>query len=176
MRFCFLAAALVMAAPAMAQDAAPHIIQSDDAVVVKSQGDADGTARTDPLTQVAEVALKLSFTCTDTGCGGASSQLTAEGEGGDAAAITFTPAADGLHAIVAGQAYRLVVKQGQTFDLRIHWNDGHRVSFDLYSTDPSTGISNMESHDAVLTAGVQDLAFRASHGTLTLVSQNYRLR
>ncbi len=174
MRIWLLAA--LMAAPAMAQDVEPHIIQSPVAFVVTSQGDTDGTAKTDPLTQVAEAALKVNFTCADTGCAGASSRLTVEGEAGDSAAITFTPAADGLHASVDGQAYGLVVKQGEAFDLRIHWTDGHRVSFDLYRTDPASGVSNMESHDAQLAAGVQDIAMSASHGTLTLLSQNYLLR
>lgn len=179
MRAWMMMAGVLVAGQAVAQaadEAAPRIIQSDAVVVVKSAGDADGTARTDPLTQVAEVALKLSFTCADTGCGGASSQLTAEGATGDAAAIVFTPAADGLHAAVGGQTMGLVVKQGETFDLRIHWNDGHRVTFDLYRTDPASGVSTMESRDAVLKGGVEDLAFTASHGALTLVSQNYRLR
>lgn len=176
MRLWLLAMGLAVAAPVTAQDIEPHIIQSPTAVVVASQGDADGTARTDPLTQVAEAALKVSFTCADTGCGGASSRLTVEGEAGDTAAITFTPAADGLHASVNGQAYGLVLKQGQAFDLRIHWTDGHRVTFDIYRTDPASGISNMESRDVTLKAGVQDIALSASHGTLTLLSQNYLLR
>ncbi len=176
MRWWFLAAGVMLAAPAMAQDTPPQIIQSDGSVVVKSSGDADGSAKTDPLVQVVETALKVSFVCADTGCAGSSSQLTAEGEAGDAATITFTPMADGLHASVAGQAMSLVVKQGQAFDLRIHWSNGHRVSFDLYRTDPATGIASMESRDVQLKGNVQDLSFKASHGTLTLLSQSYLLR
>ena len=169
---------MMVAMSAAAQDTASpdahvRLYQSDQALVIKSQGDAGASAKTDPLSTVNEVALKLSFVCAETGCAGASAHMTVESIGGDTAAITLTPAANGLRADVDGQPVALVLKQGEAFDLRIHWNAGHRVTFDLYHNDPTTGASSMESHDAKLTSNVRDLAMSTSHGALTLLSQTY---
>ena len=164
---------LATAVPAFAEDAPAHLYTSNSAVVVKGIGDTDATAKTDPLDLVDEIALQASVICGDSGCAGAQTEIRIETDSSTSAALTFTPVADGLRAEVAGQPVTLALKQGETFQVRIHWNAGHRVTFDLYRTDPATGSSAMESHEVQLDSPVRDLALRASHSQLTLLNQAY---
>ncbi len=164
---------LAVAARAVADDAPARLYTSNSAVVVKSTGDTDATAKTDPLDIVDEIALKASVDCGDTDCMGAQAVMAIETEDGASAALTLTPTGNGVHADIAGQPVGLAFKPGETFQVRIHWNAGHRITFDLYRTDPATGASNMESHQVQLHAPVRDLALRASHSQLTLLDQAY---
>jgi len=76
----------------------------------------------------------------------------------------------------AVQGYKMSPKPGDDFDLRIHWTNGNRVTFDLYGKNPVTGLETMESHDIQLDAGIKQLSMRASGGDLTLEKQNYTFR
>jgi hypothetical protein len=144
------------------------------------------TAKSDPLTDVTRVDLVVRLTCADDNCATAAFGLSIDDEQGEAAALTFTATEDGkLQAKVtkvggtgeeAVQAYAMSPKPGDSFDLRIHWSNGNRVTFDLYGRNPVTGLETMESHNIQLDAGIKQLSMRASGGDLTLEKQSYTFR
>ncbi|MFT4076035.1 MAG: hypothetical protein QM647_10945 [Asticcacaulis sp.] len=164
----------------------PTGYQSLAPVSISADPGKTNTAQSDPLTDVTRVDLVVRLKCADETCTTAAFGLSIDDEAGEAAALTFTPTEDGkLQARVTKvggsgeevvQAYGLSPKPGESFDLRLHWNNGNRVTLDLYGTNPLTGLQTMESHDIQLDAGIKQLSMRASGGDLTLMKQSYTFR
>jgi len=180
-----VASTLILAVPAFAADR-PAGYQSAAPLSLSAAAGETNTAKSDPLTDVTRVDLVVRLTCADDNCATAAFGLSIEDEQEEAAALTFTATEDGkLRAKVtkvggtgeeAVQAYNMSPRPGDDFDLRIHWTNGNRVTFDLYGRNPVTGLETMESHDIQLSAGIKQLSMRASGGDLTLEKQNYTFR
>ncbi len=176
---------LILAMPAFAADK-PTGYQSPVPLSLSAAAGETNTAKSDPLTDVTRVDLVVQLKCADAGCATAAFGLSIDDEQGEAAALTFTATEDGkLQAKVtkvggtgeeAVHAYAMSPKPGDNFDLRIHWSNGNRVTFDLYGKNPVTGLETLESHDVQLNAGIKQLSMRASGGDLTLEKQNYTFR
>jgi hypothetical protein len=177
--------ALILANAAFAADK-PSGYQSSAPLSLSASAGETNTAKSDPLTDVTRVDLVVRLKCADDNCATAAFGLSIDDEQGEAAAMTFTAGEDGkLQAKVtkvggtgaeAIQSYNMSPKPGDSFDLRIHWNNGNRVTFDLYGKNPVTGLETLESHDIQLDAGIKQLSMRASGGALTLEKQSYRFR
>ena len=176
---------LILAGSAFAADK-PTGYQSPAPLSLSAAAGETNTAKSDPLTDVTRVDLVVRLKCADANCATAAFGLSIDDEAGEAAALTFTATEDGkLQARVtkvggtgeeAVQAYKMFPKPGDSFDLRIHWSHGNRVTFDLYGKNPVTGLDTLESHDIQLDAGIKQLSMRASGGDLTLEKQNYSFR
>ena len=161
---------LILAMPAFAADK-PTGYQSSAPLSLSAAAGETNTAKSDPLTDVTRVDLVVRLKCADDNCATAAFGLSIDDEAGEAAALTFTATEDGkLQAGVtkvggageeAVQGYTMSPKPGDDFDLRIHWTNGNRVTFDLYGRNPVTGLETMESHDIQLDAGVKQLSRRA---------------
>ncbi|MGN6209800.1 hypothetical protein [Asticcacaulis sp.] len=177
--------AQILAAPAFAADK-PTGYQSSAPLSLSAAAGETNTAKSDPLTDVTRVDLVVRLKCADDNCTTAAFGLSIDDEAGEAAALTFTATEDGkLQAKVtkvggtgeeAVQSYQMSPKPGDDFDLRIHWNNGNRVTFDLYGRNPVTGLETMESHDIQLDSAIKQLSMRASGGDLTLEKQSYTFR
>lgn len=177
--------AQILAAPAFAADK-PTGYQSSAPLSLSAAAGETNTAKSDPLTDVTRVDLVVRLKCADDNCATAAFGLSIDDEAGEAAALTFTATEDGkLQAKVtkvggtgeeAVQSYQMSPKPGDDFDLRIHWNNGNRVTFDLYGRSPVTGLETMESHDIQLDSAIKQLSMRASGGDLTLEKQSYTFR
>ena len=176
---------LILAVPAFAADK-PTGYQSPAPLSLSASAGETNTAKSDPLTDVTRVDLVVNLKCADANCATAAFGLSIDDEQDEAAALTFIAGEDGkLQAKVTkvggtgeetSQAYTLSPKPGDSFDLRIHWSNGNRVTFDLYGKNPVTGLETLESHDIQLDAGIKQLSMRASGGALTLEKQNYTFR
>jgi hypothetical protein len=176
---------VILVTPAFAADK-PTGYQSLAPLSLSADPGKTNTAQSDPLADVTRVDLVVRLKCADTSCTTAAFGLSMDDEHDEAAALTFTATEDGkLQARVTKvggngeevvQTYGLSPKPGENFDLRIHWNNGNRVTFDLYGKNPLSGLETMESHDIQLDAGVKKLSMRVSGGDLTLMKQNYTFR
>jgi|GEM_PF-1155879 len=172
-------------APAFAADR-PAGYQASAPLSLSAGPGQTNTAQSDPLTDVTRVDLVVRLKCADETCATAAFGLSIDDEAGEAAALTFTPAEDGrlqakLTKIGGGgeevvQGYGQSPRPGESFDLRIHWSNGNRVTFDLYGKNPVTGLETMESHDIQLDANIRQLSMRVSGGDLTLMKQTYTFR
>jgi hypothetical protein len=182
---CGLILAQILAAPAFAADK-PTGYQSPAPLSLSAAAGETNTAKSDPLTDVTRVDLVVRLKCAEESCATAAFGLSIDDEQGAAAAMTFTATEDGkLQAKVtkvggagaeAVQAYNMSPRPGDDFDLRIHWSNGNRVTFDLYGKNPVTGLETLESHDIQLDAGIKQLSMRVSGGDLTLMKQSYTFR
>ncbi len=176
---------LILASSAFADDR-PTSYQSPTPLSLSAAAGETNTAKSDPLTDVKRIDLVVRLKCADAGCATAAFGLSIDDEQDEAAALTFTATEDGkLQARVtkvggAGeevvQAYAMSPKPDDSFDLRINWNNGNRVTFDLYGKNPVTGLETMESHDIQLDAPIKQLSMRTSGGNLTLEKQTYTFR
>lgn len=181
MRLMILMTGLLLATPDPAQE--PRLYENSQPVQLQAAGDTDASAQTDPLGQVDEVAMKVRFDCATPGCDWSFFQMQALPEDGEGATATFTATPEALKGGVTkgdrdidAKPFDAPLKPGETFDLRMHWTTGHRVSFDIYRTDPVSGASSMESQDVQLDGNVERVAMKASHGTLTILSQTYSFK
>lgn len=179
-----MVAALALAGQASAQDD-PRTYQPGHIISVKAAPGQTSTAHSDPLSFVHEVALHLQFTCAAATCEQAKAEVGVDSGADQAATLTLTPQNGHLQASLAksdGTAvtspvdFKVAPSRTEAFDLRIHWDAGHRVTFDLYRTDPATGASSMESRDVKLNDNVHQLNFRVSGGELKVLDQAYIFR
>ncbi len=177
-------AALAMAGSASAQDD-PRTYQPDHVISVKADPGQTSIAHSDPLSFVHEVALHLQFTCAQATCDKAQAQVGVDGAADQAITLTLVPQGGRLQASLVKSdgtvmatpvSFKVAPSQTEAFDVRIHWDAGHRVTFDLYRTDAATGASSMESRDIKLNDTVHQLNFRVSGGELKVLDQAYIFR
>ena len=185
-----MAFGLLLAGPAMAQstpvdapvsDEAPRLYQADKAISVKAPTGESRSVRTDPLGPVRKIGVTLNFGCSEATCSDSSYELAVRGTGGDTAVFDVTGQGGKLLGRVArsdGAGNQTLIgtpKAGETYDLRISWNNGDRVTFDLYRHDGS-GRDLMESHDVQLSSPVDTLSMRVTSGDLQVQKQTYTFR
>jgi hypothetical protein len=190
-----VAIGLALAGPVMAQtapaappdaapvkdEAPPRLYQADAAIVVKAPTGESRSVQTDPLGSVRKIGVTLSFTCSEATCSDSSYELTVKGRGGEAAAFDVIGQGGKLIGRVArgdgagNQALIGTPRAGETYDLRISWSNGNRVTFDLYRHDGS-GRDLMESHDVQLSSPVDTLSIRVTSGELQVAKQVYTFR
>jgi len=180
---------LVWAGPVMAQtpadapagDEAPRLYQADKAISVKAPTGETRSVRTDPLATVRKIAVTLSFGCSEATCSDSSYELALKDKDGQSAVFDVTGQAGKLIGRVArsdgagNQALIGTPKAGETYDLRISWSNGNRVTFDLYRHDGS-GRDLMESHDVQLSSPVDTLSMQVTSGELQVQKQTYTFR
>jgi len=139
----------------------------------------------DSLDQIKQINLRLRFSCLKPDCNAALAKFVVNSADGQVAVLSLRPRGDVLTVQIdqgeggrppAPEFYSLTLKTGETFDLRLHWTEGHRVSFDLYKADISMLGSTMESHDAQLSSNVQNLQMQVQEAELTLVNQTFVFR
>jgi hypothetical protein len=176
---------LILAGPVLAAETkAPY--QATEALKLHADAGKSNTAASDPLTDITRVDLVVRLSCAEANCDTASFGLSMDGVANEAAALTFAVGGDGrlqptLTKVTgsgqgSGQPFKVALKPDESFDLRIHWNTGNRVTFDLYGRDPATGFDMMESHDVQLGDGVKQVSMRVSGGDLSLLKQSYSFR
>jgi len=177
---------LILPCAAFAADKPTGPYVAPDALSLQADSGKTNVASSDLLTDVTRVDLVVRLNCAEANCATAAFGLSIDGQADDAAALTFSAGADG-HLVssltkVAGngqggeQAFRLTATPGDSFELRIHWNNGDRVTFDLYGRDPVSGMSAMESHDVQLAGDIKQLSMRVSGGEMILEKQTYTFR
>ncbi|WP_443750501.1 hypothetical protein [Asticcacaulis solisilvae] len=169
------------AAPPAADDAPPRLYQADKAIAVKAPTGETRSVQTDPLSSVRKIGVTLSFDCSEATCSDSSYELAVKGADGQSVVFDVTGQGGKLIGRVArsdgagNQALVGTPKPGETYDLRISWSNGNRVTFDLYRHDGS-GRDLMESHDVQLSAPVDTLSMRVTSGELQISRQVYTFR
>ncbi len=167
-------------APA-SEDAPPRLYQADTTIAVKAPTGESRSVQTDPLGTVRKIGVTLSFGCSEATCSDSSYELTLKGRDGESAVFGVTGQGGKLLGRVArsdgagNQALIGTPRAGETYDLRVSWNNGNRVTFDLYRHDGS-GRDLMESHDVQLSSPVDTLAMRVTSGELQVQKQTYTFR
>jgi hypothetical protein len=162
-------------------DDAPRLYQADTAISVKAPTGESRSVHTDPLGPVRKIGVTLSFGCSEATCSDSSYELAIKGADGQSAVFDVTGQAGKLIGRVArsdgagNQALIGTPKAGETYDLRISWSNGNRVTFDLYRHDGS-GRDLMESHDVQLSSPVDTLSMRVTSGELQVAKQVYTFR
>ncbi len=192
-RWAAIILGVALAGPAMAQTPAapagsqasdegpPRLYQADKAIAVKAPAGQSRSVQTDSLGSVRKIVVTLSFGCAEATCSDSSYELAIKGSGGQDAVFDVTGQGGKLIGRVArsdgagNQALIGTPKAGETYDLRISWSDGNRVTFDLYRHDGS-GRDLMESHDVQLSSPVDTLSMRVTSGELQVSKQVYTFR
>ncbi len=168
-------------APAPPADDAPRLYQADTPIAIKAPTGETRSVQTDPLGPVRKIAVTLSFACSEATCSDSSYALVVKGRGGESAVLDVTGQAGKLLGRVArsdGAGNASLVgtpKTGETYDVRISWSNGNRITFDLYRHDGS-GRDMMESHDVQLSSPVETLGMQVTSGELQVVKQAYTFR
>lgn len=166
---------------APATDDIPRLYQADTPIAIKAPTGESRSVRTDPLGSVRKIGVTLAFECSETACSDSSYELAVKGRDGQSAVFDIGGQGGKLIGRVArsdgagNQALIGTPKAGETYDLRISWNNGNRVTFDLYRHDGS-GRDQMESHDVQLSSPVDTLSMRATSGELQVQKQTYTFR
>lgn len=178
------AGAQTSAAPTLAvpsDDAPPRLYQADTPIAIKAPTGESRSVQTDPLVTVRKVGVSLSFGCSEATCSDSSYALAVKGKDGQSAVFEVLGQGGRLLGRVArsdgaGNASLIgTPTTGETYDLRISWTSGNRVTFDLYRHDGS-GRDRMESHDVQLSSPVDTLSMRVTSGELQVQKQAYTFR
>lgn len=178
-----LALTAFIAGPVSAQDKPADLPRQYEAlkpVTIAAAAGNEKIATSDPLTDTRKIALSISFKCASDTCADAGLRFIAADEAGEGPEVAFS-ARDGALAGALRQGetaagFDMAPKAGETFDLRLYWSNGNRLTADLYRRDPVSGRETMESRQVRLTGDVHSLITHVTGGELTIVRQAYTFR